>query len=60
MNFIKKKINEKKTRKVMNEFNKSLQNSNYDECSKKIGILEDLEYSNIDYLKGIIFFEHSS
>ena len=24
MNFIKKKINEKKTRKVMNEFNKSL------------------------------------
>lgn len=56
MNFIKKKINEKKTRKVMNEFNKSLQNSNYDECSKKIGILEDLEYSNIDYLKGIIFY----
>ena len=40
----------------MNEFNKSLQNSNYDECSKKIGILEDLEYSNIDYLKGIIFY----
>ena len=35
MNFIKKKINENKIKKVLGEFNESYQNSNYDECIKK-------------------------
>lgn len=56
MNFIKKKINENKIKKVLGEFNESFQNSNYDECIKKIGILEDLGYSDIYYLKGIAFY----
>ena len=56
MNFIKKKINENKIKKVLGEFNESFQNSNYDEFIKKIGILEDLGYSDIYYLKGIAFY----
>lgn len=56
MNFIKKKINENKIEKILGEFDESFQNSNYDECLKKIGILEDLGYSDIDYLKGITFY----
>ena len=54
MNFIKKKINENKIKKVLGEFNESFQNSNYDECIKKIGILEDLGYSDIYYLNNLL------